>query len=65
MFRVCSRDRYAAPGYPGGDRQECETDQALKISGTPGFVVDDHIFPGATDLATMKKLIEQARVLQK
>ncbi|TIS53330.1 MAG: DsbA family protein [Mesorhizobium sp.] len=35
--------------------------QALKISGTPGFVVGDQIFPGATDLATMKKLIEQAR----
>ncbi len=35
--------------------------QALKINGTPGFVVGDQIFPGATDLATMKKLIEQAR----
>ncbi|MER8715516.1 DsbA family protein [Mesorhizobium sp. M0815] len=35
--------------------------QALKISGTPSFVVGEQIFPGATDLATMKKLIEQAR----
>lgn len=35
--------------------------QALKINGTPGFVVGDQIFPGATDLATMKSLIEQAR----
>lgn len=35
--------------------------QALKINGTPGFVVGDQIFPGATDLATMKNLIEQAR----
>ncbi|PAQ05061.1 hypothetical protein CIT26_32960 [Mesorhizobium temperatum] len=35
--------------------------QALKISGTPGFVVGDQIFPGATDLATMKKLIDHAR----
>ncbi|MER8420551.1 DsbA family protein [Mesorhizobium sp. M1329] len=35
--------------------------QALKISGTPSFVIGEQIFPGATDLATMKKLIEQAR----
>lgn len=35
--------------------------QALKITGTPGFVVGDQIFPGATDLETMKKLIRQAR----
>ncbi|MER9020693.1 DsbA family protein [Mesorhizobium sp. M0898] len=35
--------------------------QALKISGTPSFVVGEQIFPGATDLATMKKLIQQAR----
>lgn len=39
--------------------------QALKINGTPGFVVGDRIFPGATDLATMKSLIEQARALEK
>ncbi|SFO68243.1 Protein-disulfide isomerase [Mesorhizobium sp. NFR06] len=38
-----------------------ELAQALRITGTPGFVVGDQIFPGATDLATMKKLIEQAR----
>ncbi|WP_192177409.1 DsbA family protein [Mesorhizobium amorphae] len=39
--------------------------QALGITGTPGFVVGDQIFPGATDLATMKKLIEQARAVPK
>ncbi|MDX8477961.1 DsbA family protein [Mesorhizobium sp. VK24D] len=38
-----------------------ELAQALGITGTPGFVVGDQIYPGATDLATMKKLIEQAR----
>ncbi|MER8571277.1 DsbA family protein [Mesorhizobium sp. M1409] len=38
-----------------------ELAQALRITGTPGFVVGDQIFPGATDLATMKKLIRQAR----
>ncbi|CAN7725605.1 DsbA family protein [Mesorhizobium sp. LjNodule214] len=45
--------------------RNAELAQALKITGTPGFVVGDQIFPGATDLATMKKLIEQARALQK
>lgn len=38
-----------------------ELAQALRITGTPGFVVGDQIFPGATDLETMKKLIRQAR----
>ncbi|WP_256753976.1 DsbA family protein [Mesorhizobium sp. Mes31] len=42
-----------------------ELAQALKITGTPGFIVGDQIFPGATDLETMKKLIERARGLQK
>ncbi|KUM28235.1 hypothetical protein AU467_34935 [Mesorhizobium loti] len=45
--------------------RNAELAQALRITGTPGFVVGDQIFPGATDLATMKKLIEQARALQK
>jgi protein-disulfide isomerase len=38
-----------------------ELAQALRITGTPGFVVGDQIFPGATDLETIKKLIRQAR----
>ncbi len=42
-----------------------ELAQALKITGTPGFIVGDQIFPGATDLETMKKLIGRARGLQK
>ncbi len=42
-----------------------ELARVLGITGTPGFVVGDQIFPGATDLATMKKLIEQARSLRK
>lgn len=42
-----------------------ELAQALGITGTPGFVVGDQIYPGATDLATMKKLIEQARTQPK
>ena len=38
-----------------------ELAQALRITGTPGFVAGDQIFPGAIDLSTLKKLIEQAR----
>jgi protein-disulfide isomerase len=38
-----------------------ELAQALNINGTPGFVVGDQILRGATDLATMKELIDQAR----
>ncbi|MDX8521389.1 DsbA family protein [Mesorhizobium dulcispinae] len=41
--------------------RNAELAQALRITGTPGFVAGDQIFPGATDLATLKKLIEQAR----
>ncbi|RWG19709.1 MAG: DsbA family protein [Mesorhizobium sp.] len=38
-----------------------ELAQALGITGTPGFVIGEEIFPGATDLVTLKKLLEQAR----
>lgn len=45
--------------------RNAELAQALRITGTPGFVVGDQIFPGATNLETMKKLIEQARAQPK
>lgn len=35
--------------------------RALRINGTPGFVIGDEILRGATDLQTMQRLIEQAR----
>jgi len=35
--------------------------RALRINGTPGFVIGEEIARGAIDLATMKSLIEQAR----
>ncbi|TIQ33554.1 MAG: DsbA family protein [Mesorhizobium sp.] len=38
-----------------------ELAQALRITGTPGFVAGDQIYPGATDLATLKTLVNQAR----
>ncbi|WP_454011494.1 DsbA family protein [Aquamicrobium terrae] len=49
------------PDIEGSISRNAELAQALGITGTPGFVVGDRIFPGATDLETMKKLIEQAR----
>ncbi len=38
-----------------------ELAQALRINGTPGFVIGDEILRGATDLATMQELIAKAR----
>lgn len=35
--------------------------EALKINGTPAFVIGDQLVPGAVDLATLKKLISEAR----
>ncbi len=49
------------PDIEGSISRNAELAQALGITGTPGFVVGDRMFPGATDLETMKKLIEQAR----
>jgi protein-disulfide isomerase len=49
------------PDIQGLIDRNAELAQALRITGTPGFVVGDQIFPGATDLETMKKLIGQAR----
>ncbi|UCI06514.1 DsbA family protein [Mesorhizobium sp. B1-1-8] len=41
--------------------RNAELAQALRITGTPGFVAGDQIFPGATDLATLKTFVNQAR----
>lgn len=35
--------------------------RALRINGTPGFVIGDEILRGAADLQTMQRLIDQAR----
>lgn len=35
--------------------------RALRINGTPGFVIGEEILRGATDLQTMQRLIDQAR----
>ncbi|MEQ8651478.1 MAG: DsbA family protein [Kiloniellales bacterium] len=38
--------------------------RALRINGTPGFVIGEEILRGATDLQTMQRLIDQARTYQ-
>lgn len=35
--------------------------RALNINGTPAFVIGEHIVPGAVDLATLERLVREAR----
>jgi protein-disulfide isomerase len=35
--------------------------EALNIRGTPGFIIGDHIAPGALDIDTLKKMVADAR----
>lgn len=35
--------------------------QALRIAGTPGFVIGEHILRGATHAATLRNLVDKAR----
>ena len=34
---------------------------ALNIRGTPGFIVGNHIVPGAIDLDTLQNMVAEAR----
>jgi protein-disulfide isomerase len=38
---------------------------ALRINGTPGFIVGDQILRGATELTVLQGLINQARKQKK
>jgi protein-disulfide isomerase len=42
-------------------RRNHELARALGIKGTPAFVVGGQVVPGAVDLATLERLVEQAR----
>src|SRR5262249_16146535 len=42
-------------------KQNAELAQVLQITGTPGFVVGDHVLTGATDLKTIQSLINETR----
>jgi len=35
--------------------------KALNITGTPAFIIDDNLIPGAVDAATLRHLVEQVR----
>jgi protein-disulfide isomerase len=35
--------------------------KALELRGTPGFVIGDHIIPGAIDLDALKTMVADAR----
>ena len=36
--------------------------QALRITGTPGFVIGEQVFRGAAETATLNSLIKRARI---
>jgi protein-disulfide isomerase len=42
-------------------RRTAEIAKALELSGTPAFIAGTRLVPGATDLATFKLMIEDAR----
>lgn len=50
-----------SPEIPAAIQRNHELAQALGIQGTPAFVVGSQLAPGAVDLATLKRLVEQAR----
>jgi len=49
------------PGIDAEIERNLALARALRINGTPGFVIGDEILRGATDLQTMQRLIDQAR----
>ena len=42
-------------------KRTTEIAKALKLSGTPAFIVGTELIPGATDLETLQTLIDEAR----
>ena len=42
-------------------KRTLEIAKALKLSGTPAFVVGSELVPGATDLETLQSLVDEAR----
>jgi len=51
----------AAPEIERALKANLALASALDIRGTPGFIIGDHIVPGAIDLDALKNLIEEAR----
>ena len=42
-------------------KRTAEIAKALRLSGTPAFIVGSELIPGATDLETLRALLEEAR----
>ena len=51
----------AAPEIEGALKANLALATALDIRGTPGFIIGEHIVPGAIDLDALKNLIEEVR----
>jgi protein-disulfide isomerase len=51
----------AAPEIERAVKANLALASALDIRGTPGFIIGEHIVPGAIDLDALKNLIEEAR----
>lgn len=49
------------PAIQAAIDKNLELAQALRINGTPGFVIGEQILRGATDLKTLQELIREAR----
>ena len=52
------------PAFQAAIDKNLELAQALRINGTPGFVIGKQILRGATDLKTLQALIGEARNAQ-
>jgi protein-disulfide isomerase len=50
-----------APEIDALIRKNLQLAQALKIEGTPAFIVGDKLIPGAVDQATLQDLVQSAR----
>jgi protein-disulfide isomerase len=51
----------AAPEIDQAVKANLALADALDIHGTPGFIIGDHIVPGAIDLDALKNLVAEAR----
>jgi protein-disulfide isomerase len=51
----------AAPEIEHAIKANLALADALNIRGTPGFIIGDHIVPGALDLGTLKSMVADAR----
>lgn len=51
----------AAPAIAGHIDDVKTLAQDLGINGTPGFIIGDTLVPGVVDLATLQKLVDEAR----